>query len=249
MRESGRKIVCVTAYDACFGAIADEVGVDLILVGDSVGNTTLGYEGTVPVTLEQMVHHTRATRAGVKRALLVADLPFGSYQVSAEDAVRSAVVLVKAGAEAVKLEGSYPEAVAAIERAGIPVLGHLGMTPQAVNRFGGHKVQGKGDAADGIRTAAIALDRAGASAIVLELIPAGLASDITEAINCPTIGIGAGVFCSGQIQVIHDVLGLNAQAFRHAKNYMDGRKALGEAIGAYALEVREAAFPTGDHSF
>ena len=146
MRAKGERIVCLTAYDAVFGEMADSAGVDLVLVGDSMGNVFLGYESTIPVTLDQVIHHVKSTRFGVKRALLVADLPFGTYQVSVEQAVQSSVELMKAGAEAVKLEGDYHEQVAAIVKAGIPVMGHVGMTPQSVNIFGGYKVQGKGDA-------------------------------------------------------------------------------------------------------
>jgi 3-methyl-2-oxobutanoate hydroxymethyltransferase len=249
MRERGERIVCLTAYDAAFGEIADSAGVDLVLVGDSVGNVMLGYPSTVPVTLEEMVHHTRATAAGVKRALVVADLPFGSYQASIEQAVTSAVALMKAGAEAVKLEGNYPEAVAALVRAGIPAMGHVGMTPQSVHQFGGHRVQGKGD--DGHRIVQVAqqLEEAGAFSIVLELIPADLAEKVTETLTIPTIGIGAGAGCSGQIQVLHDVLGLTRQRFRHAKVYADGWSCLSGAIESYVAEVRDSSFPRPENSF
>ena len=249
MHAKGAKIVCVTAYDAVWGALADASGADIILVGDSVGNTILGYSSTLPVSLEEMVHHTRATRQGVERALLVADLPFGSYQSSCTQAVESSVSLVKVGAQAVKLEGEYTEAIAEIVRAGIPVMGHVGMTPQSVNQFGGFRVQGKGKSAQGVIDAAKRVQDAGAFSIVLELIPAELASQITEELEIPTIGIGAGSRCSGQVQVIHDVLGLNTMDFKHAKKYAPGYACFLEALQRYSSEVREGAFPDEAHSF
>jgi len=249
MKGRGEKIVCVTAYDATFGAIADEAGVDVVLVGDSVGNTSLGYANTVPVTLDEMIAHTRATRTGVKRALLVSDLPFGSYQASVSQAVESAVALVKAGAEAVKLEGDYCEAIQAIVRAGIPVMGHLGMTPQSVNRFGGPRVQGRGASGDQVVADAKAVDEAGVFGMVLELIPRELAGTITAAVHSPTIGIGAGELCDGQIQVLHDVLGLSPEGFKHAKAYVAGRAILTQALSEYGDEVRSSSFPTKEQSF
>lgn len=249
MRERGERIVCVTAYDAVLGELADTAGVDIVLVGDSVGNVLLGYESTLPVTLEQMVHHTRATRAGVRRALLVADLPFGSYNSSVAQAVDSSVALMRVGAEAVKLEGDYPEAVAAIVRAGIPVMGHLGMTPQSVNVFGGHRVQGKGDAGDVVVESAKRLEEAGAFGVVLELIPAALSTRVTEEVNIATIGIGGGVGCSGQIQVMHDVLGLSTQRFRHARPFVDGRELFLSGLRDYTEEVRAGTFPGPENSF
>jgi 3-methyl-2-oxobutanoate hydroxymethyltransferase len=249
MRRKGERIVCLTAYDAIFGEMADSAGVDVVLVGDSVGNTALGYETTIPVTLDEMAHHTRATHRGVKRALLVADLPFGSYQSSVAQAVSSAVTLIKAGAEAVKLEGDYTEAIVAIVKAGIPVMGHVGMTPQSVNAFGGPKVQGKSEDGESILAAAKAVEKAGAFAIVLELIPADLAVRITEALNIPTIGIGAGLGCSGQIQVLYDILGFSKMSFRHAKAYTEGYRCLADALARYALEVRQGDFPGPENSF
>ncbi len=245
----GERIVCITAYDSAFGRLADEAGVDVILVGDSVGNVMLGYESTLRVTLDQMVHHTKATRAGVKRALLVADLPFGSYQSSVAQAVDSAVELVQAGAEAVKLEGSYSEAIMAIRRAGIPVMGHVGMTPQSLNEFGGFRVQGRGDQADAVKQEAMKVDEAGAFAIVLELMPRGLAGQITAMVRAATIGIGAGIQCDGEIQVLHDVLGLSDSNLKHAKVYVSGANLVKNALTEYAAEVRAGSFPTEDHSF
>jgi len=248
MKEREEKIVSLTAYDVVSGAIADAAGVDVILVGDSVGNVVLGLDTTLPVTLEDMIHHTAATRRGVKRALLVTDMPFGSYQSSVSQAVDAAIALVKAGAEAVKLEGAYTEQIRAIIKAGIPVMGHVGMTPQSVNNFGGFKVQGRGPEAHAVIEAAKQLDEAGAFAIVLELIPAALAKEITHEVSCPTIGIGAGAECDGQIQVFHDILGLGDFNPKHAKVYCKGRELLLKAASDYACEVRCSAFPTEEQS-
>jgi 3-methyl-2-oxobutanoate hydroxymethyltransferase len=248
MKARGEKVVCVTAYDASMGKLADEAGVDLILVGDSVGDVVLGYSSTIPVTLEEMLHHTRAVRRGVHRALLVADLPFGSYQPSVEVAMESAVALMKAGAEAVKVEGANP-AIAEMVRAGIPVMGHVGLTPQSVFQFGGHKVQGKGEDADHVLRAAQNVEEQGVFSIVLELIPATLAARITKCLDIPTIGIGAGLNCDGQIQVLHDVLGLSERTFKHAKPYVDSRGAVLKALQDYSAEVRSGAFPEERHSF
>jgi 3-methyl-2-oxobutanoate hydroxymethyltransferase len=195
------------------------------------------------------VHHTRATRQGVKQALLVADLPFGSYQSSTAQAVDSAVALMKAGAEAVKLEGDYPEAVSAMVRAGIPVMGHVGFTPQSVNKFGGHKVQGKGDGGNDVLNEALSLEAAGVFGIVFELVPAALAKEASEKLKVPTIGIGAGAGCDGQIQVIHDVLGLLPESYKHAKAYVDGRGLFGNALETYTAEVRAGEFPGEENSF
>lgn len=249
MREKGTKVVCITAYDVVWGAIADASGADIVLVGDSLGNTVLGYSSTVPVTLEEMVHHTRATRRGVTRALLVADLPFGAYQSSTERAVESAIVLAKAGAQAVKLEGPYTAEIEQIVRAGIPVMGHVGMTPQSVNRFGGFRVQGRGESARRILEDAKRTQDAGAFAIVVELVPAELAQQITEELEIPTIGIGAGPHCSGQVQVIQDVLGMQPGGMKHAKKYVTGYECFVEALRQYSDEVRGGVFPGEEHSF
>lgn len=243
LASKGKRIVCVTAYDAIFAKLADEAGVDIVLVGDSVGNTVMGYDSTLPVTLSDMVYHTRAVSRGLSRPLLVSDLPFGSYQVSVEQAVHSAIELVKAGAEAVKLEGNYSEAIAAIHQAGIPVMGHLGMTPQSVNQFGGFKVQGKGEAGKKVLEDSISVANAGAFAVVLELIPSDLAELITRQIPIPTIGIGAGPQCDGQIQVIYDVLGISPNEFRHARKFVSGRDLLREGLVNFANSVRSGEFP------
>ena len=185
----------------------------------------------------------------VKRALLVADLPFGSYQASPEQAVRSSVELIKAGASAVKLEGAYCEAIQSIVMAGIPVMGHAGMTPQSVNAFGGFKVQGRAEGADRVAKEATDIQDAGAFAVVLELIPADLARKITDSLRIPTIGIGAGPHCSGQVQVWHDLLGLGPEVFRHAKSYLAGRELFKGAIGSYVDEVKSGVFPAKENSF
>lgn len=246
MKAKGEKVVCVTAYDAYFGRLADESGVDVVLVGDSVGNTTLGYDNTIPVTMEDMLHHTRAVSRGVRRALLVADLPFGSYQSSPEVAIRNGIELVKAGARAVKLEGVFHEAIAGLVKAGVPVMGHLGMTPQSVNKFGGFRMQGKGDAAGEIVDQACLLDELGVFAMVLELIPPATAAATTAAVQCPTIGIGAGAHCDGQVQVLHDVCGLTSERYRHSRVYFDGQAAVLKAFSDYASDVRKGAFPPAE---
>ena len=244
-----KPIVCITAYDAPSGEIADIAGADLVLVGDSVGNTVMGLETTVPVTVEHMIHHAQAVARSCKRPLLVVDMPFGSYQPSPTHAVETAITLVKAGAEAVKLEGDYGDAIAAIAKAGIPIMGHIGMTPQSVHAFGGFRVQGKGKSGNLILEQAQRLEKAGAFAIVLELIPAELSAKITSAIEIPTIGIGAGPHCDGQIQVLHDVIGLSSGSFKHAKRYAHVRTQMIRALKKYAEEVRSGAFPTEENSF
>ena len=248
MKARGEKIVCVTAYDTPMAKLADEAGVDVILVGDSVGDVVLGYPTTIPVTLEEIIHHTKAVRRGVSRALLVADLPFGSYQSSIERAMESAVALMKAGAEAVKLEGTS-ESITHMVEAGIPVMGHVGLTPQSVYKFGGHKVQGKGEEADAVLRAAQTVQEQGAFAIVLELVPAVLAARISKCLDIPTIGIGAGIKCDGQIQVLHDVLGLSEKVFRHAKPFVDSRSLALKGLQDYVAEVRSGAFPEERNSF
>jgi 3-methyl-2-oxobutanoate hydroxymethyltransferase len=249
MKAKGQRIVCVTAYDYPSASVADASGVDLVLVGDSLGNVVLGYENTIPVSLEEMEHHTRAARRGVKEALFVADLPFGSYQSSVALAVESSVRLMKAGAEAVKLEGAYTDAIRAIVKAGIPVMGHVGMTPQSVNAFGGFRVQGKGEDGKAVREAACCVQEAGAFAIVLELMPATLARQITSDLEIPTIGIGAGPDCDGEIQVFHDVMGLSPEVFRHSKDYVGARSLMSDGLRRYAEEVRGRKFPTEENSF
>jgi len=255
---SGDPIVALTAYDYPFGRIADEAGVDLILVGDSLGMVVQGMDSTLPVTMDEMVYHCRMVARARRRALLVGDLPFLSYQVSVADAVANAGRLIKEGAvEAVKLEGGVPMAdtIRAIANVDIPVMGHIGLTPQSVHRMGGHRVQGqrRGDRAgqrDRILDDALAVEDAGAFALVLEGMPLDLAAEITDRLSIPTIGIGAGPHCDGQILVLHDVLGLcDRVSPKFAKRYAELWQAAGDAIGAYAREVRSGTFPSDAHSF
>ena len=247
------KIVVVTAYDYPSARLADRAGVDVVLVGDTLGIMALGYRNTVPVTLDETIHHVRAVRHGLKSALLLADMPFGTYQVSAEEAIRSATRLLKEGeAQAVKVEGGafLLETIRRMTDAGIPVCGHLGLTPQSIHAFGGNKVQGRTDAAaQQILQDAAGLQAAGAFGIVLEAIPAPLAAQITAEIAIPTIGIGAGPDCDGQVQVWHDLLGIYpGKNLRHVKRYAEIGQAMENALRAYADEVRQSAFPTGENS-
>src|SRR3712207_165193 len=212
-KERGERLVCLTAYDYPTARIVDEAGTDIILVGDSLGNVVLGYDSTVPVTLEEMIHHTRAVRRGTERALLVADMPYGTYHTSAEDAVRAALRLVKeGGAEAVKLEGgeARAETVRRLVAAEIPVMGHLGLTPQSLNKLGSYRLQARtADAARALVREALLLEEAGAFAVVLEVVPREIAREVTAALRIPTVGIGAGPDCDAQILVTHDLLGLS----------------------------------------
>lgn len=249
----GEKIVMLTAYDYPSALLADRAGVDCLLVGDTLGSVVQGHPTTLPVTLDEVIYHVRMVRRGVKRALLLADLPFGSYQVNTEEAMRSAVRLLKeAGADAVKLEGgaSMVPTVQRLTEAGIPVVAHLGLTPQSVNLLGGHKVQGReAAAAEQMVADAQQLEAAGAFGVVLETIPAILAARITAEISIPTIGIGAGSECDGQVQVWHDLLGLYpGKTFRHVKRYADLGTVVEGALRAYAEEVRVGAFPTKEQS-
>lgn len=249
-KQQGRQIVALTAYDYAIAQLLDSAGVDLILVGDSLAMVALGYETTIPVTLEEMLHHAKAVRRAVKEALLAVDLPFLSYQESPQQAMHSAGrVLKETGAQAVKLEGGYPaiaETVFKLTSAGIPVLGHLGLTPQSVHQFGGYRKQGKtADAGDRILAEAVALEEAGAFAIVLEHIPSDLAKTITEKLTIPTIGIGAGLHCDGQVLVTNDILGLSEWQPPFAKSYANLRETITTAVKDYSQEVRERQFPPG----
>lgn len=258
MKQDGQKIVMLTAYDFPSARLAEEGGVDMILVGDSLGMVVLGYDSTVPVTMDDMLHHSRAVTRGSQSALVVTDLPFMTYQTSVEDAMRNAGRLVQeGGAQAVKLEGGVymAETVRRITQAGIPVVGHIGLTPQAINQLSGYKVQGKTpEAAERLLEDAVALQQAGAFAIVLETIPAQLAKLISERVRVPTIGIGAGAGCDGQVQVWHDLLTYSTTFVpqympRHVKQYADVGTTMRTAIEQYASEVREGAFPTTKESF
>ena len=254
-RKGGEKIVMVSAYDAMFARIADEAGVDAILVGDSLANIVAGQDSTLRVTLDQMIYHGRAARQGCTRALLVVDMPFMTYQVSSEDAMRNAGrIMQETGAQAVKLEGGSParaDAVAKVVAMGVPVMGHLGFTPQSVHALGGARVQGKGDAgAQALLDEAKRLEDAGAFAVVLELVPATLAARVTEAIRVPTIGIGAGASCDGQVLVLPDLLGLNGDfAPRFLKRYAELGTAAGTAVRQFVAETRDGSFPDSQHSY
>ena len=249
MMSAGEKIVCITAYDYTSALLCEAAGVDVVLVGDSLGNVIQGHSTTVPVTLDEMVYHTRCIRRGLSSPLLVADLPFGSYNVSVAQAVESAIALMKAGADAVKLEGDYVEEIRSIVKAGIPVMGHVGFTPQSINEFGGHKVQGRGDAGESILDEAVDIQEAGAFGIVLEMIPAQVAEMITEKLQIPTIGIGAGAQCDGQIQVWHDVFGLSERKLKHAHWFAQGRDIFGSALSEYISSTKAGTFPTAENSF
>jgi len=254
MKRRTQPIVMVTAYDAPGGRLADEAGTDLILVGDSAAMTVLGHDSTVPATMEEMVMLTRAVTRGARRPLVVADMPFGTFQVSDEDALRNAIRFVKeAGADAVKLEGAGPmlSRVQAIVGAGIPVMGHIGLTPQSATMLGGFKAQGRSaDKARQLLADARALEAAGCFALVLEAVPAPVAARITETLSIPTIGIGAGADCDGQVLVWHDLLGLyQGRTARFVKRYAEVADVIRQALEAYAADVRERRFPEERHTY
>jgi 3-methyl-2-oxobutanoate hydroxymethyltransferase len=254
MARRDEKIVMVTAYDHPSGRLADAAGVDLVLVGDSAAMTVLGHDSTVPVTVEEMLMLTGAVARGVSRALVVADMPFGSFQVSDEDAVRNAIRFVKeAGADAVKIEGAGPtlSRVLALVGAGIPVMGHLGLTPQSATMLGGFRAQGRTAAkARRLLEDAIALEQAGCFALVLEAVPAPVAERIGDELSIPTIGIGSGPDCDGQVLVLHDLLGLyDGRAPRFAKRYAEVGTQIRAAIERYAADVRAGAFPAVEHTY
>jgi 3-methyl-2-oxobutanoate hydroxymethyltransferase len=253
-KKEGKKITMLTAYDYPFASFVDEAGIDMILVGDSLSMVIQGNQTTLPVTLEEMIYHTRIVVRATKRAMVIADMPFMSYQVSIEEAVRNAGLIVKkAGAHAVKLEGGREilGQVKAITEAEIPVICHLGLTPQAVLRMGGYKLQGKTpEQAQRIKEDALMLQDAGAIAVVLEVIPSELAKEITESLEIPTIGIGAGVYCNGQVLVLHDILGLFAGFTpKFVKRYTNLREDILRAISQYKDEVEKGQFPDKEHSF
>ncbi|MGA7936511.1 MAG: 3-methyl-2-oxobutanoate hydroxymethyltransferase [Kovacikia sp.] len=246
-KQQGRTIVAVTAWDYAIGQILDEAGVDLILVGDSLAMVALGHETTLPITLDEMLHHAKAVRRGVKRALLVCDLPFLSFQESPQQAIHSAGrVLKETSAQAVKLEGGHPamvETVAQLVQVGIPVMGHVGLTPQSVHHLG-YRQQGKSpEAGARILEEAIALEQAGVFSIVLEHIPSELAHQITQKLTIPTIGIGAGPHCNGQVLVTADLLGLSSRQPPFARSYANLRETITQAVQTYGMEVREGKFP------
>ena len=249
----GEKIAMLTAYDFTFATIFDSAGIDVLLVGDSVGNVVQGQATTLPVSLDEIVYHTRLVARGARRALVFSDMPFGSYQVSSEEAVRNAVRCVKeGGAHGVKLEGgcAVAETIARIAAAEIPVMGHVGLTPQAIHRMGGHRVQGRTDESRArVIEDARAVEQAGAFAVVLEGIPAELAREVTALLSIPTIGIGAGVHCDGQVLVMHDLLGLSDWTPSFVKQYAQLGALASQAARQFADDVQNAKFPDDEHSY
>jgi 3-methyl-2-oxobutanoate hydroxymethyltransferase len=249
-----QKITCLTAYDYPTARLLDEAGVDVLLVGDSVGMVVLGYESTLPVTIDEMLHHTRAVRRGTRRALVVADMPYGSYHTDTAESLRNAVRFVKeAGAEAVKVEGGERrlELIVRLTEAEIPVMGHVGLTPQSVNALGGYRVQGKtADAAEQLLRDAHAVEAAGAFAVVLEAVPRELATQITRELRIPTIGIGAGPDCDGQILVVHDMLGMTfTPTPKFARQYANVGAIISNAVREYCDDVRNGNFPSDTESY
>jgi len=249
-----QKLSSLTAYDYSMARIVDEAGIQLVLVGDSLGMTMLGYENTLPVTVEEMLHHTKAVVRGVKQALVVADLPFLSYEASVAQAIHTAGRFIKeAGAGAVKIEGGAFRApvIRALVDNGIPVLGHIGLTPQSIKQMGGYKIQGKNpEDVERLVRDAKELESAGAFALVLECIPAALGKKITQSVSIPTIGIGAGPDCDGQILVVHDLLGLySGVSPKFVKRYAELGEKMKEAFGAYKAEVEDGVFPADEHSY
>lgn len=252
MRNTGEKITMLTCYDASFAALMDRCGIDVLLVGDSLGMVCQGHSSTLPVTVDEVAYHTASVTRGNQTAFLIADMPFGSY-ATAEDAFKNAVKLMQAGAQMVKLEGGAwlaPTVRFLTERA-VPVCAHVGLTPQSVHQFGGYKVQGKtAEAADQLKADALALQAAGASLIVLEAIPSALGGEVTELLAIPTIGIGAGPDCAGQVLVMHDMLGVfPGRKARFVKNFMEGQSSIEAAVRAYIAAVKHRDFPGPEHCF
>jgi 3-methyl-2-oxobutanoate hydroxymethyltransferase len=254
-KQSGEKIVALTAYDFPTAKIIDEAGVDIILVGDSLGMVVLGYENTIPVTMDEMIHHTKAVSRAVRRALVVGDMPYFSFHLGAEETIANASRFLKeAGAKAVKIEGASGKRLKLIEamvEAEIPVLGHVGLTPQSLYRFGQYKVRGADrEEAKGIITEALNLERAGVFGVILECIPQDLARMVTERLRVPTIGIGAGPHCDGQVLVFHDLVGYsNGCQPKFVKKYADLQEVISQAVRAYAEEVKRGVFPDESHSY
>jgi len=253
LREDGVKIAVLTCYDASFAAMLDAAGLDSLLIGDSLGMVLQGHDTTLPVTLAHMAYHTQCVARGSKRSFLVADMPFGSYQESPQQAFRSAAELMAAGAQMVKLEGGaeFADTIRFLTRRGVPVCGHLGLTPQSVHKFGGYRVQGKGeDAEQALIADAVELESAGAELLVLEAIPTALGEQVTQRLRIPTIGIGAGPGCSGQVLVLHDMLDVfPGKKARFVRNFMKGASGIADAAERYVRAVRDGSFPAEEHSF
>lgn len=252
IQDRGEKLVMLTCYDASFAALCDDAGVEMLLIGDSLGMVIQGHDSTLPVTQEQTAYHVAMVARGSKRGLIIADLPFGTYQESPEQALRNAVQLMAAGAQVVKLEGGrtmLPTIRFLVDR-GIPVCGHVGLTPQSVHALGGYKVQGRGDAGQQVLDDARAVEEAGACMVVLEAIPAQLAGEVTRALTIPTIGIGAGAECDGQVLVLYDMLDIYpGRKARFVRNFMDGAPSVAEAIKRYVAAVKDGSFPGPEHAF
>jgi len=252
MHDRGEKITMLTAYDASFASLMDICGVEMLLIGDSLGMVCQGHNSTLPVTIDEVAYHTASVARGTKTAFVMADMPFGSYATK-EDAFKNAVKLVQAGAQMVKIEGGawLVDTVQFLSERAIPVMAHLGLTPQFVHQFGGYKVQGKtAEAAEQMIRDAVAMQKAGAAQLLLEAIPASLGKAITDAVSIPTIGIGAGADCSGQVLVMHDMINVfPGKKARFVKNFMEGQSSIEGAVRAYIREVKEATFPAAEHCF
>jgi 3-methyl-2-oxobutanoate hydroxymethyltransferase len=250
-KREGRRFPMLTAYDFPTAQILDQAGIPVILVGDSVANNVLGYESTLPVTMEEMLHHARAVARGATEALLVGDMPFLTYQTSIEEAIRNAGRFLKEGGmHAVKMEGPLFDLADALVSRGIPVMGHLGLTPQSVHAMGGYRIQARTDeAAERLLSDALSLDKSGVFSLVLEGIPTEVARRVTEAVTMPTIGIGAGPHCDGQVLVINDLLGLNDRVPKFVKKYATLREEMTQAVQAFADDVEAGAFPDEEHSY
>ncbi len=253
MTQDGDKITMLTCYDASFAALLETAGVETLLIGDSLGNVLQGHETTLPVTLRDIVYHTACVARGAKRAFIIGDMPFGTFQLGPEDTFRNAAEIMAAGAQMVKLEGGKPmaETVTYLVDRGVPVCGHLGLTPQSVHQLGGYKVQGRQQSdAERLLEDAKLLEEAGAGMLVLEAIPSPLAKQVTEALSIPTIGIGAGVDCSGQVLVLHDMLDVfPGKKAKFVKNFMQGAGSIQAAVERYVKEVKSQTFPDREHSF
>ena len=253
MAQEGNKIAMLTCYDASFAALLEEAGVESLLIGDSLGMVLQGHESTLPVTLRDVVYHTTCVARGAKRAFIIGDMSFGTFQISAQEAFRNAAEIMAAGAHMVKIEGGKPmfDTIDFLTKRGIPVCGHLGLTPQSVHQLGGYRVQGKGDAAAQLMLEeAKRLEQSGAGMIVLEAIPSPLAAEITRSVRVPTIGIGAGVDCSGQVLVLHDMLDIYpGKKAKFVKNYMRAGGSIQAAVELYVKEVKAGTFPGPEHSF
>ncbi len=252
MKAEGEKIAMLTAYEASFATLMDQAGMDVLLVGDSLGMAVQGRSSTLPVSLQDMCYHTAAVARGTQNAMIVSDLPFGAYQKSKEQAFAAAAELMAAGAHMVKLEGGVwmAETTEFLQLRGIPVCAHIGLTPQSVHAFGGYKVQGKGDKAEALLNDAAAHDQAGAAIVLMECVPAELGKRVTESVRCPTIGIGAGVDCDGQVLVMHDMLGVfPGKTAKFVRNFMEGQTSIQAAVAAYVAAVKNRSFPAAEHTF